>query len=44
MIYREAEGLPRSINNHCDLCLLEGMKEQMKKIDASLAKSVMALV
>lgn len=44
MIYREAEGLPRSINNHCDLCLLEGMKEQLKKIDASLAKSVMALV
>jgi len=44
MIYQEAEGLPRSINNHCDLCLLEGMKEQLKKIDASLAKSVMALV
>ncbi len=44
MIHREAEGLPRSINNHCDLCLLEGMKKQMKEIDASLVKSVMALV
>jgi general secretion pathway protein A len=44
MIHREAEGLPRSINNHCDLCLLEGMKEQLSEIDASLVKSVMALV
>ncbi|MCJ2532149.1 MAG: hypothetical protein LN413_07625, partial [Candidatus Thermoplasmatota archaeon] len=44
VIHREADGLPRSINNHCDLCLLEGMKEQLKKVDASLVKSVMALV
>jgi type II secretory pathway predicted ATPase ExeA len=44
VIHREADGLPRSINNHCDLCLLDGMKEQMKEIDASLVKSVMALV
>jgi len=44
MIYQEAEGIPRSINNLCDLCLLEGMKEQLKKVDASLVKSVMALV
>jgi general secretion pathway protein A len=44
VIHREAEGLPRSINNHCDLCLLEGMKEQLKEVDASLVKSVMALV
>jgi general secretion pathway protein A len=41
-IHREAEGIPRSINNLCDLCLLEGMRKGLREIDGSLVKAVLA--
>lgn len=40
MIHRETGGVPRSINNLCDLCLLEGMRENVREIDAPLVKVV----
>ncbi len=43
IIHREAEGLPRGINNLCDLCLFEGMRKQVSEVDASLVKEVLAL-
>ena len=43
MIHREAEGLPRGINNLCDLCLFEGMRRQASEVDAPLVKEILAL-
>ena len=43
MIHREAEGIPRSINNLCDLCLFEGMRKKVKEVDASFVKAVLTL-
>ncbi|MEA3509761.1 MAG: AAA family ATPase, partial [candidate division NC10 bacterium] len=42
MIHRVAGGIPRNINNLCDLCLFEGMRKNMKKIGAPLVKVVRA--
>lgn len=43
MIHREAEGLPRGINNLCDLCLFDGMRRQVSEVDAPLVKEILAL-
>lgn len=40
-IHQEAGGIPRTINNLCDLCLLEGSKRKAKEIDAALVKAVL---
>lgn len=37
-IHRETEGIPRSINNLCDLCLFEGWRRKAKEVDVSLVK------
>lgn len=42
MIHRAAEGIPRSINNVCDLCLFEGMRRKVLEVDASLVKAVLS--
>jgi general secretion pathway protein A len=42
-IHRHSKGIPRSINNLCDLCLLEGMRVQAREVDLSLVKTVLAL-
>ncbi|MBI3989779.1 MAG: AAA family ATPase [candidate division NC10 bacterium] len=42
-IHQEAGGLPRSINNLCDLCLFEGMRRKAKEVDALLVKVALAL-
>lgn len=41
-IHQEAGGIPRTINNLCDLCLLEGSKRKAKEIDAALVRAVLA--
>ena len=41
--YREAGGIPRSINNLCDLCLFEGLRKEKKEIDGSFVKAVLTL-
>lgn len=38
VIAREARGLPRMINNLCDLCLFEGRKRQAREIDPGLVR------
>ncbi len=43
IIHREAGGIPRSINNLCDLCLFEGLRKEMKEIDVSFVKAVLTL-
>lgn len=43
-IHRIAEGIPRNINNICDLCLLEGSKRKAKGIDAALVKVVQEFI
>lgn len=40
-IHQEAKGIPRTINNLCDLCLLEGSKRKAKEIDAALVRAVL---
>ncbi len=42
VIHQNAEGLPWSINNVCDLCLFEGFRRKAKEVDASLVKAVVA--
>lgn len=42
LIHQEAEGIPRSINNLCDLCLLEGVRAKVLEVEQSLVKTVMA--
>jgi general secretion pathway protein A len=41
VIHREAQGIPRSINNLCDLCLFEGMRREMKEVDGAFVKAVL---
>jgi len=43
MIHQEADGLPRGINNLCDLCLFEGMRKQVTEVEAPLVKEILAL-
>lgn len=43
VIAREARGIPRRINNLCDLCLLEGWKRKVTAVDTSLVKAAVAL-
>lgn len=40
-IYRETEGIPRNINNLCDLCLFEGWKRKATVVDASTVKEAL---
>lgn len=40
-IHQAAGGIPRSINNLCDFCLLEGAKRKAKQIDTALVKAVL---
>lgn len=42
-IARESRGIPRRINNLCDLCLLEGWKRRVAAVDTSLVKAAAAL-
>ena len=42
IIYNYANGLPRSINNACDMSLLIGFGQEAKVIDTDLAKKVVA--
>ncbi len=42
-IARESRGIPRRINNLCDLCLLEGWKRGVAAVDTSLVKAAAAL-
>lgn len=42
LIYRETGGIPRNINNLCDLCLYDGWKRRAKDVDASLVKVALA--
>ena len=37
-IHQEAGGIPRSINNLCDLCLFEGWRRRVREVDPSLVK------
>jgi type II secretory pathway predicted ATPase ExeA len=37
-IARETGGIPRKINNLCDLCLFEGWRKQAKAVDTALVK------
>jgi len=39
-IYRYANGIPRKINNACDMCLLIGFGQEARFIDADLARKV----
>lgn len=43
VIHRKAQGIPRCINNICDLCLLEGMRAEVRELDASMVKAVLAV-
>jgi len=40
IIYNYSKGLPRSMNNACDMCLLIGFGQEAKIIDRSLAQKV----
>ncbi len=42
-IVRETKGIPRRINNLCDLCLLEGWKRKATAVDTSLVKAAAVL-
>jgi general secretion pathway protein A len=39
-IYRFSEGIPRRINNICDLALLVGCAEELEKVDKEIIKDV----
>jgi len=39
-VWRHSRGLPRQINNLCDLCLLEGYATHAKEVDAELVERV----
>ena len=41
-VWQHARGLPRQINNLCDLCLLEGYATHAQEIDAGLVRRVAA--
>jgi len=40
VIYNYSGGLPRKINNVCDMCLLIGFGQELKVVDKGLAESV----
>lgn len=40
LIYKISYGVPRRINNLCDLCLLEGYNRQSKTVDAEILKHI----
>ncbi|MCX5680005.1 MAG: AAA family ATPase [Candidatus Omnitrophica bacterium] len=40
VIYEYSKGLPRSINNVCDMCLLIGFGQEAKVVDKELAQKV----
>ena len=42
LIYKYSKGLPRSINNACDMSLLIGFGQEAKVVDKSLAERVIA--
>ena len=42
VIYDYSKGLPRSINNVCDMCLLIGFGQEAKVVDKELAQKVVA--
>ncbi len=42
LIGLEAGGIPRNINNLCDLCLFEGVRRKAREVDASLVKVALA--
>lgn len=42
VIYRYSRGLPRKINNICDMCLLIGFGQETKEISKELAEKVVA--
>ena len=39
-VTRTSHGVPRRINNICDLCLLDGMQLNLERIDESIVKKV----
>jgi general secretion pathway protein A len=39
-ITRVSHGVPRRINNICDLCLLDGMQLKLQTIDESIVKNI----
>ena len=41
LIYKISYGVPRRINNLCDLCLLEGANDGAKTIDESVIKKIL---
>lgn len=41
-IYQETGGIPRNINNLCDLCLYESWRRNEKEVDASLVRVALA--
>lgn len=40
MIHAESGGVPRKINNLCDMCLLEGSLQHAKIVDSRLVRSI----
>ena len=42
VIYNYSGGLPRKINNVCDMCLLIGFGREVRVVDKDLAESVVA--
>lgn len=42
MVWQQSQGVPRSINTLCDLCLLEGYASDAQVVDAALVKRVVA--
>lgn len=42
LIYEASEGIPRRINNICDMCLLSGFGVKANKIDEGIAKDVVS--
>jgi general secretion pathway protein A len=41
-IHQESQGIPRRINNLCDLCLFEGMRAQVQEVESALVKVILA--
>lgn len=42
VVYSYAEGLPRKINNVCDMCLLIGFGEEAQAVDKNLAERIVS--
>ncbi|MFB3816101.1 MAG: ExeA family protein [Candidatus Methylomirabilales bacterium] len=42
MVWQQSQGVPRSINTLCDLCLLEGYASDAQVVDTALVKRVVA--